>query len=52
MGAQVAWTLKPFLGTPYLPETPPFRLDKGNIFVSTLESLHSIRGRQAAEVGR
>jgi hypothetical protein len=45
VGAQLAWTLKPFLGTPYLPETPPFRLDKGNIFVSTIESFHSIRER-------
>lgn len=38
VGAQLAWTLKPFLGTPYLPETPPFRIESGNIFVSTLSS--------------
>lgn len=38
VGAQVAWTLKPFLGTPYLPATPPFRLERGNIFVSFFES--------------
>lgn len=43
VGAQIAWTLKPFLGTPYLPATPPFRLERGNIFVSTLESLRDIR---------
>ena len=35
VGAQLAWTLKPFLGTPYLPDTPPFRVERGNIFVST-----------------
>ncbi len=43
VGAQLAWTLKPFLGTPYLPDTPPFRVDKGNIFVSAVESFHAIR---------
>jgi len=43
VGAQLAWTLKPFLGTPYLPATPPFRLDKGNIFVSTIESFRGIK---------
>jgi hypothetical protein len=39
VGGQIAWTLKPFLGTPYLPATPPFRLESGNIYVSFLESL-------------
>ncbi|MBT3375412.1 MAG: hypothetical protein HN742_14470 [Lentisphaerae bacterium] len=43
VGAQLAWTLKPFLGTPYLPATPPFRLDRGNIFVSTLGSAGQLR---------
>jgi len=45
VGAQVAWTMKPFLGTPYLPETPPFRVDKGNIFVNTMESWRQLRDR-------
>ena len=45
VGAQLAWTLKPFLGTPYLPATPPFRIEKGNIFVSTLESFRAVRER-------
>jgi len=44
VGAQLAWTLKPFLGTPYLPATPPFRLDRGNIFVSTLGSATQLHG--------
>lgn len=39
VGGQMAWTLKPFLGTPYLPETPPFRLEEGNIYVSFCQSL-------------
>jgi len=39
VGAQLAWTLKPFLGTPYLPETPPFRPETGNIYVSFFQSL-------------
>jgi hypothetical protein len=43
VGAQLAWTLKPFLGTPYLPDTPPFRVERGNIFVSTWESFQQIR---------
>jgi len=43
VGAQLAWTLKPFLGTPYLPATPPFRVEKGNIFMSTLESMHGMQ---------
>lgn len=43
VGAQLAWTMKPFLGTPYLPATPPFRVEQGNIFVSTIESFHTIR---------
>jgi len=43
VGAQLAWTLKPFLGTPYLPATPSFRLDRGNIFVSTIESFYGIK---------
>jgi hypothetical protein len=38
VGGQVAWMLKPFLGTPYLPQTPPFRIDSGNIYVSTFGS--------------
>lgn len=45
VGTQLAWTLKPFLGTPYLPETPPFRIESGNIFVSTLESMRSVGER-------
>lgn len=45
VGAQLAWTLKPFLGTPYLPATPPFRLARGNIFVSTLGSVGQLHGR-------
>ena len=51
VGAQLAWTLKPFLGTPYLPATPPFRLDKGNIFVSTLESFRGINPAFEREIG-
>ena len=43
VGSQLAWTLKPFLGTPYLPATPPFRMEKGNIFVSTMESMGGIK---------
>jgi hypothetical protein len=39
VGAQLAWTLKPFLGTPYLPATPPFRFESGNIYVSFFQSL-------------
>ena len=39
VGAQLAWTLKPFLGTPYLPAMPPFRLESGNIYVSFFQSL-------------
>ena len=39
VGAQLAWMLKPFLGTPYLPSTPPFRLEEGNIYVSFFQSL-------------
>jgi len=39
VGGQIAWTLKPFLGTPYLPATPPFRVEAGNIYVSTFRSL-------------
>lgn len=38
VGGQVAWSLKPYLGTPYLPATPPFRVEVGNIYVSALES--------------
>ena len=43
VGSQLAWTLKPFLGTPYLPATPPFRLEQGNIFVSTVESCQDLK---------
>jgi len=39
VGGQVAWTLKPFLGTPYLPATPPFRIESGNIYVSMAQSV-------------
>lgn len=39
VGGQLAWTLKPFLGTPYLPETPPFRIESGNIYVSVFGSM-------------
>ena len=39
VGGQLAWTLKPFLGTPYLPETPPFRVESGNIYVSVFGSV-------------
>jgi hypothetical protein len=42
VGGQLAWTLKPFLGTPYLPATPPFRIDSGNIYVSFFESLWKV----------
>jgi len=42
VGGQVAWTLKPFLGTPYLPATPPFRAESGNIYVSALQSLSRV----------
>ena len=45
VGAQLAWSLKPFLGTPYLPDTPPFRIERGNMFVSTLESFQAMRER-------
>jgi hypothetical protein len=45
VGAQAAWTLKPFLGTPYLPATPPFRIERGNIFVSTLGAGRHIGSR-------
>jgi hypothetical protein len=38
VGSQIAWTLKPFLGTPYLPATPPFRVEAGNIYVSAFNS--------------
>ena len=38
IGSQVAWTLKPYLGTPYLPATPPFRVEAGNIYVSVFSS--------------
>lgn len=52
VGAQLAWTLKPFLGTPYLPATPPFRLEQGNIFVSTLESFQDITAAPDGEGSR
>ena len=39
VGGQLAWTLKPFLGTPYLPATPPFRIEAGNIYVSAFRSM-------------
>jgi hypothetical protein len=39
VGGQLAWTLKPFLGTPYLPATPPFRAEPGNIYVNAFQSL-------------
>jgi len=39
VGGQLAWTLKPFLGTPYLPATPPFRIESGNIYVTCFQSL-------------
>jgi hypothetical protein len=42
VGAQLAWTLKPFLGTPYLPSTPPFRPEMGNIYVSFFQSLSQL----------
>jgi hypothetical protein len=42
VGGQLAWTLKPFLGTPYLPATPPFRIESGNIYVSVFESLSKL----------
>ncbi|MFP4028918.1 MAG: hypothetical protein ACLFWL_14100 [Candidatus Brocadiia bacterium] len=45
LGAQLAWTLKPFLGTPYLPDTPPFRIERGNIFVSAFESFPHVQDR-------
>lgn len=42
VGGQIAWTLKPFLGTPYLPATPPFRVEAGNIYVSTFRSMTQV----------
>jgi hypothetical protein len=42
VGGQLAWTLKPFLGTPYLPATPPFRVESGNIYVSFFSSLGQV----------
>jgi len=42
VGGQLAWTLKPFLGTPYLPATPPFRMESGNIYVSFFQSLAKV----------
>jgi len=42
VGGQLAWTLKPFLGTPYLPATPPFRVESGNIYVSVFESVSQL----------
>ena len=46
VGGQVAWTLKPWLGTPYLPATPPFRVESGNIYVSFFSSLaHVAQGK-------
>ena len=42
VGGQLAWTLKPFLGTPYLPATPPFRVESGNIYVSVFESISQL----------
>ena len=42
VGGQLAWTLKPFLGTPYLPATPPFRIESGNIYVSVFESVSKL----------
>ena len=42
VGGQLAWTLKPFLGTPYLPATPPFRVTSGNIYVAFLESFQHL----------
>jgi hypothetical protein len=50
VGGQVAWTLKPFLGTPYLPALPPFRLESGNIYVSFFSSLNAMsKGGLSAE---
>jgi hypothetical protein len=42
VGAQIAWSLKPFLGTPYLPATPPFRVDTGNVYVSGFQSFFQL----------
>lgn len=42
VGGQMAWTLKPYLGTPYLPATPPFRVESGNIYVSFVQSLFRV----------
>jgi len=42
VGGQFAWTLKPFLGTPYLPATPPFRVESGNIYVSFFQSMSQL----------
>ncbi len=49
VGGQVAWTLKPFLGTPYLPATPPFRAESGNIYVSFLQSLPHMASPQRSD---
>lgn len=42
VGGQIAWSLKPWIGTPYLPATPPFRVVSGNIYVSTMKSIEQI----------
>ena len=39
VGGQLAWTLKPWFGTPYLPSIPPFRMTSGNIYVTFFDSL-------------
>jgi len=53
VGGQLAWTLKPFLGTPYLPATPPFRIESGNIYVSFFQSLAKVtRGSRSGSALR
>jgi len=42
VGGQIAWSLKPWIGTPYLPATPPFRVVSGNIYVSTMKSIEQL----------
>jgi len=52
VGGQITWTLKPWIGTPYLPATPPFRIEGGNIYVSAFRSYQQMmqgRGPRSEE---
>lgn len=44
VGGQLAWMLKPWFGTPYLPATPPFRIESGNLYVTFFGSLSQLFG--------